>query len=127
MFEATTEKIRVQVEPSFVQDESDPHQSYYFFSYKVRISNEGDIPVQLVARHWVIEDAFGHIEEVRGAGVVGVQPTLKPGDVFEYSSFCPLATPTGSMQGTYQMITSRGNTLDVEIPKFVLSEPTHYH
>ncbi len=127
MFEATTRKVRVQVEPSFVRDESDPSQDYYFFAYKVRIQNGGELPLQLMSRHWVIKDAFGNVEEVRGPGVVGLQPKLKPGEMFEYSSFCPLNTPTGSMQGTYQMVSEKGETFDVEIPLFILSEPNHYH
>jgi len=127
MFEAKTKSIRVQVQPAYVQDESDPRQNYYFFSYKVRISNEGEQAMQLISRHWVIKDAFGKVDEVKGAGVIGVQPTLKPGETFEYSSFCPLSTPTGSMHGTYTMVGPRGESLEVEIPLFVLAEPSHYH
>jgi ApaG protein len=121
MFEAVTLNVRVQVEPSYVRDESDPKQEYYFFAYKVRIRNESEQQIQLMSRHWVIKDAYGNTEEVRGPGVVGLQPKLGPGEHFEYSSFCPLNTPTGSMQGTYQMVS------DVEIPMFILSEPNHYH
>lgn len=127
MFESTTQKIKVEVHPSYVRDQSDPQSSYYYFSYKVRISNQGDKPVQLVRRHWVIKDAFGQMEEVSGDGVVGMQPLLKPGESFEYSSFCPLSTPTGSMQGTYYMKGSNGEEIQVEIPMFILSEPNHYH
>jgi ApaG protein len=119
--------IKVEVQPSYVREQSDPAQSYYYFSYKVRISNQGESPVQLVRRHWVIKDAFGQMEEVTGEGVVGMQPTLKPGDVFEYSSFCPLSTPTGSMQGKYYMRGPKGEEIEVEIPLFILSEPNHYH
>lgn len=127
MFEAMTQKIRVQVHPAYVRDQSDPSQNYYFFSYTVRISNESEGEVRLVSRHWKIKDAYGEMEEVVGDGVVGVQPTLKPGDVFEYSSFCPLATPTGSMQGSYTMVAAGGEQILVEIPLFILSEPNHYH
>jgi len=127
MFQSTTKKIKVEVHPSYIQDQSDPAQSYYYFSYRVRISNEGEKPVQLLRRHWIIKDAFGQMEEVSGDGVVGQQPTLKPGDIFEYSSFCPLSTPTGSMQGTYYMKASGGEEIEVEIPMFILSEPNHYH
>ncbi len=127
MFEALTQKIRVQVQPAYVHEHSDPKQNHYFFSYTVRISNEGSETVQLVARHWIIKDGFGTTEEVAGDGVVGQQPTLKPGDVFEYSSFCPLATPTGSMSGSYLMKSKSGEELKVEIPMFILSEPNHYH
>jgi ApaG protein len=127
MFEAVTLNVRVQVEPSYVRDESDPKQEYYFFAYKVRIRNESEQQIQLMSRHWVIKDAYGNTEEVRGPGVVGLQPKLGPGEHFEYSSFCPLNTPTGSMQGTYQMVSDKGEKFDVEIPMFILSEPNHYH
>lgn len=127
MFEAVTQKIRVQVEPSYVRDESDPAQEYYIFAYRVRIINESDRPFQLLTRHWVIKDGYGNVEEVKGPGVVGLQPTLQPGQHFEYSSFCPLNTPTGSMQGTYQMVTDKGEKFDVKIPLFILAEPSHYH
>ncbi len=127
MFEAKTNNIRVQVEPSYVLDESRPQQDYFFFSYKVRISNEGDQPTQLLARRWIIKDAYGKTEEVRGSGVVGMQPKLQPGESFEYSSFCPLSTPTGSMQGHYLMVNGNGDQFEVEIPLFLLSEPGHYH
>ena len=127
MFESTTQKIKVEVHPSYVRDQSNPAQNYYYFTYRVRIVNQGENPVQLLRRHWIIKDAFGEMEEVSGDGVIGQQPTLRPGDVFEYSSFCPLATPTGSMQGTYYMRSSAGVEIAVEIPLFVLSEPNHYH
>lgn len=127
MFEAVTQNIRVEVRPAYVHGQSDPANGYYFFSYHVRIHNEGDRPIQLISRHWIITDADGGVEEVRGPGVVGLQPTLGPGEMFEYSSFCPLATPTGRMQGTYQMVDSRGQNIDVTIPAFILSEPNHYH
>ena len=127
MFQATTGNIKIEVEPSYVQDQSDPHQSYYFFSYKVRIRNESEGKVQLISRHWIITDGFGQIEEVVGPGVIGMQPTLQPGESFEYSSFCPLATPTGSMQGKYVMVDAKGQQLEVQIPLFILSEPNHFH
>src|SRR5665213_2555054 len=103
MFQAVTQDIKIEVEPSYVQDQSNPTQAYYFFSYKARITNESQVTVTLVSRHWIITDGFGQIEEVVGPGVIGQQPTLKPSESFEYQSFCPLATPTGSMQGTYVM------------------------
>lgn len=127
MFEAVTKKVRVQVQPSYVKDESDPAQDYYFFAYKVNIRNESELPVQLMSRHWIIKDAYGNVEEVRGPGVVGLQPKLGPGEQFEYSSFCPLNTPTGSMEGTYQMVSDKGEKFDIEIPLFILAEPSHYH
>lgn len=91
--------------------------------YKVRITNIGTEGVQLVSRHWIITDANGHVEEVRGPGVVGYQPTLEPGESFEYTSGCPLKTPFGSMHGTYQMVTRGGDHFDAEIAPFALSEP----
>lgn len=127
MFEAMTGKIRVQVQPAYVRDQSDPSQSYYYFSYRVRITNEGQDEMQLLRRHWVIKDAFGAVEEVEGPGVVGKQPKLRPGDVFEYQSFCPLTTPTGSMHGRYWMVDKNGKEIEVEIPRFILTEPNHYH
>lgn len=127
MFQATTHDIRIEVEPAYIDEQSNPAQNYYFFSYKVRIHNQSAREVQLVSRHWIIADAFGKTEEVEGPGVIGKQPLIQPGDFFEYSSFCPLATPTGSMKGTYQMIDGSGTQFDVEIPKFFLSEPRHYH
>ncbi len=127
MFEATTSNISIEVEPSYVQEQSDPLQSYYFFSYRVRISNKGKSKIQLVSRHWIITDGFGQVEEVAGPGVVGMQPTLGPGESFEYESFCPLATPTGSMQGTFSMLDGKGDKIEVQIPMFILAEPNHYH
>lgn len=127
MFEATTRQIRIAVEPAYIQEQSDPRQDYYFFSYRVRISNEGADTVQLVSRHWVITDATGKVEEVQGPGVIGQQPTMKPGESFEYSSFCPLPTPTGFMEGSYLMVNGKGEQLEVQIPKFVLVEPSQYH
>jgi ApaG protein len=127
MFEATTQGIRVEVQPAFVREQSNPAQSHYFFSYKVRIINGGEKKLQLLSRHWVITDAFGQTEEVVGPGVIGQQPTLEPGQSFEYSSFCPLPTPTGSMQGSYILVDGKGVQLEVKIPLFILSEPNHYH
>ena len=127
MFQARTRDIQIEVEPSYVQEQSDPNQSYYFFSYRVRIRNESKGQVKLVSRHWIITDGFGQVEEVVGPGVIGQQPTLMPGETFEYSSFCPLATPTGSMHGSYVMVDADGVQLEVQIPMFILAEPNHYH
>jgi len=127
MFEATTKSICIEVEPTYVREQSDPGQGQYFFSYRVRIRNQGAVRVQLLSRHWIITDGFGQIEEVVGEGVIGQQPTLQPGEQFEYESFCPLATPTGSMQGTYTMTDSSGEKWDVKIPLFILAEPSRYH
>lgn len=127
MYECTTHKIRIQVEPRFESEQSDPYRNQYFFSYCIRIYNESSTTVTLIGRHWVITDGFGQTEEVVGEGVVGQQPTLAPGEMFEYSSFCPLATPTGSMHGTYSMKNAAGDRWDIEIPKFILAEPKSYH
>jgi ApaG protein len=125
--EAITRKIRVSVESEFAPDRSDPADSQWFFLYTITIANEGDDPVQLLTRHWVITDGTGHIEEVRGPGVIGQQPTLKPGESFTYTSGCPLTTPFGTMQGTYQMVTGEGEQFDVTIAPFTLSEPYTVH
>lgn len=127
MFKAVTKDIMIQVDPTYVRDQSDPNQNHYFFSYKVRIRNGSTNAVQLLSRHWIITDGFGQVEEVVGPGVIGQQPKLEPGEEFEYSSFCPLATPTGSMQGKYTMVDARGEQFEVQIPMFILCEPNHYH
>lgn len=127
MFAATTRQIRIEVAPTFEAERSDPARGLYYFSYRVRITNGGPETVQLLGRHWIISDGYGQIEEVRGDGVVGRQPTLQPGETFEYQSFCPLTTPTGSMRGTYSMVNSRGETWDVQIPLFILAEPSRFH
>ena len=121
--EALTRGIRVRVRSRYVAERSRPLMNEYFFAYTIRISNEGRETVQLVSRAWHITDAEGHVEEVRGPGVVGEQPVLAPGEAFEYTSACPLATPFGSMHGTYQMVTEGGARFDAEIAPFELSEP----
>lgn len=125
--EAVTQNIRVEVESRFSPDQSQPFQSQWFFHYTVRISNEGEDTVQLLSRHWIITDGAGRVEEVRGPGVVGEQPVLSPGETFEYTSGCPLKTATGSMRGTYQMVTEDGTHFDVEIAPFALAEPYTVH
>jgi len=124
MSDATTRGVRVQVESRYVAERSSPQQGYYFFAYRIRISNAGEEQVQLVSRRWTITDAHGHVEQVAGPGVVGEQPVLPPGQSFEYTSFCPLPTPIGSMQGTYQMVTASGVQFDAEIAPFSLAVPT---
>ncbi len=121
MSSATTRGVRVEVESEYVAERSNPEMGTYFFAYHVRIINESDEAAQLVSRHWIITDANGHIEEVKGPGVVGEQPTLEPGEAFEYSSFCPLKTPMGTMHGTYQMVTDDGEEFDAEIAPFTLA------
>lgn len=121
--EIVTRGIRVAVTSRFVPERSNPSESAWFFAYTIRISNEGGETAQLLSRHWVITDANGRTEEVRGPGVVGRQPVLPPGQTFEYTSACPLKTSFGVMQGTYQMVTPAGDHFDVEIAPFALSEP----
>ena len=125
--EAVTRGIRVAVRSRYVAERSRPMMNEFFFAYTIRISNEGRERVQLVSRAWLIEDAEGHVEEVRGPGVVGEQPVLGPGEAFEYTSACPLGTPFGSMRGTYQMVTEGGERFDAEIARFRLAEPHSIH
>jgi ApaG protein len=125
--EAVTQGVRVRVESEYAPDRSKPSKNQWFFLYTVTITNEGPEVVQLLTRHWVITDGTGHVEEVRGPGVVGKQPTLNPGERFEYTSGCPLATPFGVMDGTYQMVTQSGERFDAKIAPFTLSEPYTVH
>ena len=123
MYEAETHMIRVRVTPEYVADQSEPEDNYFFWSYKVEITNLGTETVQLKTRHWRITDANGRTEEVRGPGVVGEQPVLEPGQSFTYSSGCPLKTPQGLMVGSYQMVDGAGRMIDVSIPAFSLDSP----
>lgn len=123
MSDVTTDGVRVQVRSVFIPERSDPKRSYWFFAYQVRIDNVGDAPVQLMARHWVITDARGHEEHVKGPGVVGEQPRLMPGQGHTYSSACPLPTSMGSMRGTYQMVRDDGTTFDAQVAPFLLADP----
>jgi len=123
MYRETTRAIQVTVEPSFVDDESSPDDGRYFWAYRVEISNLGEEVVRLRSRHWQITDGNGHTEEVRGAGVVGKQPVLKPGETFAYTSGCPLTTPSGIMVGTYQMQNEKGELFSIAIPAFSLDLP----
>lgn len=125
--EAVTRNIRVKVTSEYSPERSDPASSRWFFLYTIKIANEGHETVQLISRHWVITNADGNVEEVKGAGVVGEQPVLAPGDAFEYTSGCPLETQFGTMEGTYQMITADGTPFDVKVAKFTLSEPYTVH
>jgi ApaG protein len=120
---AVTRGVRVEVESAYSPERSRPDDDEYFFTYTVRIANDGSDVVQLVTRHWIITDANGREQEVRGPGVVGEQPVLAPGESFEYTSGCPLATPFGSMRGSYQMKTPSGAGFDAEIAAFTLSQP----
>jgi ApaG protein len=123
MYTAVSHKIKVTVQPRFLAERSEPEESRYFWSYTIEIANDGDRIVQLTHRHWKITDANGRREEVQGPGVVGEQPTLKPGDAFSYTSGCPLRTPSGIMVGTYRMIDEGGEAFDVAIPAFSLDSP----
>jgi ApaG protein len=122
-YSATTRGITVSVEPQFVEEQSEPDARYFLWAYHVRIENKGGETVQLLTRHWRITDAAGQEQEVRGEGVVGKQPVLRPGQMFEYESGCPLSTSSGFMTGTYQMVSESGDFFDVEIPAFSLDTP----
>ena len=123
MYQATTQKIEVSVEPFYLEDQSEPDEGHFVFAYHVRIENQGGKTVQLINRYWQITDGIGRIQEVRGPGVVGEQPVLAPGEMFEYTSGCPLTTPSGIMAGTYEMEAAGGDRFDVEIPAFSLDSP----
>lgn len=123
MYEEVTEGIKVSVTPKYLEDQSSPEDGHYVWAYTVRIENQGAQEVQLLNRHWKITDALGRLQEVRGPGVVGEQPVLKPGESFEYTSGTPLKTPSGIMVGEYEMETDSGGRLDVRIPAFSLDSP----
>ena len=116
----TTEGVRVGATAYFLPEESDPDARRYVFGYTIVIVNTSKVPVQLLTRHWVIIDGAGRREEVRGEGVVGQQPRLEPGQAFKYQSFCPLKTPWGTMEGTYQMRRDDGTTFDAKVGRFYL-------
>ena len=123
MYKAVTNDIQVTVLPNYLADQSDPDESQYLWSYTIEIANLGTTSAQLLSRHWIITDADGKREEVRGPGVVGEQPILRPGDVFRYTSGCPLSTPSGIMEGAYRMVDENGRSFDVAIPAFSLDSP----
>ncbi len=123
IYTQTTDGITVLVSPEYLQDQSDPDQNYYVWAYHVRIENNGLETLQLLSRYWKIIDLSGKIQEVRGEGVVGDQPTLKPGEAYEYSSGTPLATPSGFMSGSYTMANNSGLHFDAIIPPFSLDSP----
>ena len=127
MSNADRYRIEIKPVPPFIPDQSSPEDDRYVFAYTVTITNVGRLPAQLISRHWVITDANNEIQEVRGLGVVGNQPLLNPGEAFEYSSGCVLATPIGTMKGTYQMVGEDGTRFDAEIPEFVLAIPRVLH
>lgn len=123
MYRAVTRKIEVTVTPRFVTERSSPDNGYYFWAYTIDIANRGAETVQLKTRHWRITDAVGRLQEVKGPGVVGEEPTLKPGQSFEYTSGVPLQTPSGFMTGSYGMVSTAGEHFDIEIPAFSLDSP----
>ena len=125
MYSETTRSITVTVEPAFLEEQSDPDEHRFVWAYAVRIENGGDTTVQLRSRHWRITDAFGKVQEVRGPGVVGVEPVLNPGESFEYTSGTPLQTSSGIMAGSYRMETPTGDAFDIAIPAFSLDSPHH--
>jgi ApaG protein len=126
--EAITRGFRIRVQSTLLPERSDPENGRFFFLYKVEMRNDGSETLKLLSRHWIIADANGHVEEVRGPGVVGENPTLAPGESFEYVSACPITTPFGVMHGTYEMeVTGNGERFDAEIPAFALGEPTTVH
>ncbi len=115
-------QFRVSVVPQYLPDQSAPAQGLYSFAYAITITNTGEVPAQLISRHWHITDATGHVEQVKGLGVVGHQPLLKPAESFEYTSGCRLRTPSGTMHGTYFCVAEDGERFEVEIPLFVLDD-----
>jgi ApaG protein len=121
--DTTTDGIRVQVRSMYLAERSSPREGQFFFAYQITISNVGDETAQLLSRHWIITDAEGEVQEVRGDGVVGAQPVLEPGQRFEYTSYCPLKTNVGTMHGTYTMVRPGGGTFDARIAPFTLAVP----
>jgi len=122
-YAARTRDIVVRVTPAYVAEQSNPADGRHVWSYTVEVENHGQETVQLLSRHWIITDAFNRVEHVKGAGVVGEQPTLKPREAFRYTSYCPLRATSGGMRGTFQMLTEPGEMFDVEIPEFSLHLP----
>ena len=120
-------RIRVEVETSYLEDQSEPRDRRYVFAYTITIRNEGAVAAKLLTRHWIITDADGRVQEVRGDGVVGEQPRLEPGQGFRYSSGAVIETPVGSMQGSYQMVDAQGARFDAPIPAFRLAIPGLLH
>lgn len=127
MAEAKKYEIAIEVATQYMPEQSDPDEERYFFAYTIKVANIGTVAAQLVSRHWVITDADGRVEEVRGLGVVGHQPMLQPGEAFEYTSGCPLATPVGTMKGSYQMVAEDGTRFEAVISEFVLAMPRTLH
>ncbi len=127
MYSSITRDIRIQVEPQFLEGQSRPDEAKFVWAYTITVENRGGETVTLRSRYWKITDGFGRIQEVRGDGVVGEQPTLQPGENFQYTSGCPLATPNGMMVGSYLMQNQYGETFDVDVPAFSLDSPYDNH
>jgi ApaG protein len=115
-------QFRIDVEPQYLAEQSSPLQGLYTFAYTITITNTGEVAAQLISRHWIIANALGELEEVKGLGVVGRQPLLKPGEAFQYTSGCRLRTATGSMHGSYFCVAEDGERFDVPIPEFTLDD-----
>jgi ApaG protein len=122
-YEAETEGVIVRVRPSYLAGQSDPHEGRWVWAYQVEIENRGNQTLQLLARRWIITDASGHVETVRGPGVVGEQPVIAPGDSYSYASGCPLPTPSGTMEGAFTMTDATGRSFEAAIPAFSLDVP----
>lgn len=127
MAESKKYEIAVSAVPQYIPDQSDPENERYVFAYTITIENVGSVPAQLISRHWIITDANEEVQEVRGLGVVGHQPLLKPGEKFEYTSGCQLDTPVGTMRGSYQMTADDGTQFEASIPEFTLAIPRVLH
>lgn len=127
MAESTKYHISINVNTAYLADQSDPAADRYVFSYTINIANTGTVAAQLISRHWIITDAENEVQEVKGLGVVGEQPLLQPGESFEYTSGTAMATPVGTMHGSYQMVAEDGNKFDADIPPFTLSMPRVLH
>jgi ApaG protein len=127
MAESRKYHITVTAQAQFVPEQSDVASSRYVFSYTIRIENTGQVPTQLISRHWLVSDATEKVQEVRGLGVVGEQPLLRPGETFEYTSGTAISTPVGAMRGSYQMVADDGNQFNAEVPEFILSMPRTLH
>ena len=127
MAEGKKYEINIRVTTNYLEDQSDPASDRYVFSYTINIANVGTVAAQLISRHWIITDADNVTQEVKGLGVVGEQPLLRPGESFEYTSGTAMATPVGTMRGSYQMAAEDGNKFEAEIPQFTLSMPRVLH
>jgi ApaG protein len=127
MAESKKYEIAVSAVPQYIDDQSDPDKERYVFAYTITIENVGSVPAQLISRHWIITDASDEVQEVRGLGVVGQQPLLKPGEKFEYTSGCQLDTPVGTMRGSYQMTADDGTQFEATIAEFTLAIPRVLH